>query len=153
MVSFGQQKSGLQTEQFPGLTGTPEGQQVAQALQSIFGGGPGRIGQQLGQELLAPTFGPTTESEQALLDSILSQTQGQTAVSGLGPATEGALGQAIAPTLVQQRQQRISNLQAALDPQLGRREQDIAGLIGLGELIMPQVVAGQRSSGFGFGVS
>jgi hypothetical protein len=152
MVSFGSQKSRLQTQEFPGLTGTQEGQQVAQALQGIFGGGPGRLGQQLGQELLAPTFGPTTQSEQALIDSIISQTQGETATRGLGPATEGSLAQAIAPTLVEQRQQRVSNLQAALDPQLRGREQDIAGLIGLGQLLMPQVVGGQKTTGFNFGV-
>lgn len=87
----------------------------------------------LQQALLNPQFGATTASEQALLESISSQTQGASAVRGLGPATQGALAQNLAPALIGLRQQRVGNLQSALGQDLGfgvqQRGQDISGLL------------------------
>ena len=122
----------------------------------------------LQQALLNPQFGATTSSEQGLLDAISSQTQGASALRGLGPATQGALAQNLAPALIGLRQQRVGNLQSALGQDLGfgiqqrgqdltARGQDIQSILaergqtleGLFELIgavSPQVVGGQQSS-------
>lgn len=127
----------------------------------------------LQQALLNPQFGATSGSEQALLDSIIEQTQGASTLRGLGPSTPGAIAKNIAPTLVGLRQQNIGNLQQALTQDLGSqsvtREQDI-GLEGLKlnefqgskaqniaalgtllQLALPRLMGGQQSSGSGFG--
>ena len=152
MVSLGVSKESLATKEFPGLTGTPGGQEVARRLAGIFRQGQGGIGGQLGKELLQPAFGPTTEAEQTIIENVISGTQGQSAVRGLGPATEIGLAQNVAPALAGIRQQRVSNLEAALDPFLGKREQDIAGLVGLGELLLPDIISGRKSSAVDFGI-
>ena len=153
MGSFGKQKSSLQTQQFPGLFGTDVGSGIGQQLQDIFGGGQSQIGSQLINELLNPTFGATTASEQSLLDSVIGQTGGRTAARGLGAPTEGGLAKALAPELIGMRQGRITNLLGALGAERGFRGQDIQGLLELAGLSMPQIVAGQRGSGFQFGIN
>lgn len=89
----------------------------------------------LEQALLRPEFGPTTASENALLDAIQSQTQGASALRGLGPAGAGAIAQNIAPALIGLRQQNIGNLQRAETANVGQllqgRGQDIG--FGLGQ--------------------
>ena len=147
MVSFAGESSKLQAEEFPGITGTPEGQMVARALAQILGGGVGPLGGQLTQTLTSDAA-----LEQALLGGVTEQIGGQNLPIGLGATSEDALSQAIAPTLLNTRNQEISNLMAALDPQLQRREQDIAGLISLGELLMPQRIGGTQGQGFGIGI-
>jgi hypothetical protein len=65
-------------------------------------------------------------SEQALINDAMDYTQGRTAVSGLGPATQESLIAGIAPTLVDLSQSEIGNLMAAQGLKLTEREQDIS---------------------------
>lgn len=95
----------------------------------------------LGSELDNPNFGPQGTNEQALIDQLISQTQGATAVRGLGPATTGGVARSIAPTLVGLRQNRLSNLLSAggLSQQqtglgLQARGQGIQRELGIGQL-------------------
>ncbi len=90
-------------------------------------------------------FAPQTESEQAIIDSLIDLTQGQTATRGLGPATEGALAQSIAPTLVGFRE-------AEAQRGLQKRGQDIQGFLELAGLAAPQVIGGQVSKTTGPGI-
>ena len=103
-----------------------------------------RFGQPLYNELINPQFAPQTSSEQSLINELISQMQGQTAVRGLDP-TFASIAETIAPQLVGLRQQRLGNLQGAfggeLEGVLGGRGQDIgergadiaAGLTGRGQ--------------------
>ena len=103
-----------------------------------------RFGQPLYNELITPQFAPQTASEQSLINELISQMQGQTAVRGLDP-TFASIAETIAPQLVQMRQQRMGNLQGAfggeLEAVLGGRGQDVgergadiaAGLTGRGQ--------------------
>ena len=92
------------------------------------------------EELQNPTFAPQTSSELSILESIMDLTGGRSANRGLGMPTQGALAQSIAPTLANQRNQRVSNLAQALG--LGRdfRGQTLGGLSGLLESSLPQHV-------------
>lgn len=135
--------SELQTKQFPGVFGTPESGRIAGQLEALLGQGQSPFLQQFQQEL-GGGFGPQTGSEQSLIDAIMSQTQGQTATRGLGPATQGALGTAIAPTLVGLKQQRLQSLLGGAQAGLGQRGQTLGGLLELAGLAMPQIIAGQR---------
>lgn len=87
-----------------------------------------QFGQPLRNELNNPTFGPQNANEQSLINELISQTQGNSAVRGLDP-TFGAIAQTIAPELINLRQNRIGNLQGSfgkeLDALLGAREQDM----------------------------
>lgn len=175
------------SQQFPGLTGTPEGQQIWDQLQAIFGspGTSDSVGMSsafqgpLQDAILNPQFGPTSESETAFLDSIMSLTQGQSSLRGLGPATQGGLAQNLAGPLMQLRNQQIGNLSGAFGQDIGIRGQDIdqrgqdlnaymaergmniQGLLELAGLTMPQIIAGSETntsspfndmlSGLGFG--
>ena len=103
-----------------------------------------KFGQPLYNELINPEFAPQTASEQSLINALISQMQGQTAVRGLDP-TFASIAETIAPQLVGLRQQRLGNLQGAfggeLEGVLGGRGQDIgergadiaAGLTGRGQ--------------------
>lgn len=135
LAQAGQERAG-----FGGL------QQAIGALQQAAGGSPSFLGQ-LQQELSQPSFGPQSAAEQGLLSSILEQTQGQTAARGLGPATQGALGQAIAPTLAGLRQQRVSNLGQAL----GLEQAGIGQRLGaLGQVAgLQQAGVGLQQAGIG----
>jgi hypothetical protein len=89
--------------------------------------GDSAIGSRYQDELLNPTFG-TSQAEQALLDEVISQFQGNTAMRNLN-ATGGGFAQTIAPTLAKFRQDRLNNLSggfnAELQAILGGRGQDI----------------------------
>ncbi len=122
------------TGAIPGQIGGQIGQTPGQVGGFDLGGfQQGAIGQQLQGELTQPSFG-VNQAEQSLLDQIMSQTQGGSAVRGLGPSTQGSLAQAIAPALTGFRQDRISNLLggAGLEAQtgLGARGQDLGSLLG-----------------------
>ena len=103
-----------------------------------------KFGQPLYNELINPQFAPQTSSEQSLINELISQMQGQTAVRGLDP-TFASIAETIAPQLIGLRQQRLGNLQGAfggeLEGVLGGRGQDIgergadiaAGLTGRGQ--------------------
>ena len=131
-------KSEFQTKELEGIFGTGEKREASR-----------RLGTTLEQLLTGAQeqqpFAPQTASEQAIISSLIDLTQGQTAVRGLGPATQGSLTQAIAPTLVGFRE---SEAQRGLQ----RRQQDIAGLLELAGLAAPQVLGGQVSKTTGPGL-
>ena len=87
-----------------------------------------QFGQPLQNELSNPTFGPSNANEQNLINELISQTQGNSAVRGLDP-TFGSIAQTIAPELINLRQNRINNLQGSfggeLNALLGTRGQNI----------------------------
>lgn len=105
----------------------------------------GQLQEMLGdRSFMDQGFGPQNANEQNLLNSLMDVTAGRGAVRGLGAPTQSSLAASIAPTLVDMRQQGISN-------QLGARGQDIAGLSELIGLAMPQLIGGQQSTGSGKG--
>ncbi len=137
---FGSPSRGGSQQRIQEFAPTETAQSISQLLQGIFGGageipgqiggligqqpqqiGQGAIGQQLQGALTDPSFG-VSQAQQGLLDEIMSQTQGASAVRGLGPATQGGLARAIAPSLAGFRQQRIGNLLggAGLEQQAGQ---------------------------------
>lgn len=151
-VSKSKEKTELETKQLPGIFGTAEGRRVGGKLEATALG-ESIFGQKLLQELQSPTFTPQTEAEKNVLQSALSATQGATAARGLGPATGGALAQTAAPVLQGLRQQRVSGLQEAFAQDLTRQGIDIQALQQLAELVLPQVIAGQKGETEGVGGS
>lgn len=161
--------STFQVKEFPGVFGTPESARIAGQAEQLLGATPYQTPEApslaglLERELTQPSFAPTTESEQALLSQISEMTQGASALRGLGPATQASLAQTLAPALVQQRQQRVSNLQQALGGQLQQRAQDIQSGLGIGSqqaqtiallmelagMAMPQRIGGTTSTSTG----
>ena len=155
-MGFGGSDSGstFSTQQFPGAFGAgTDSARLATTLEQLLGnqGFSSPYAAPLQSALLNPQFGATTSAESALLQSVADQAQGTSAVRGLGAATPGGLAQAIAPTLVNLRQNEIGNLESALGQsmqgQLGMRGQTLQGLESLIGLSMPQVVGGQTGSG------
>lgn len=166
-MSGGSAKSGLTGGLTPGAfgfvdkrAGTPRGQmfqksaQLSQGLQALLETPFGQtiFGPALEQSVLSPQYGPTTASEEAFLNSISSLTQGASALRGLGPATQGALAQNLAPALMQLRQQQIGNIGQAIGLEQAQRAQTLQGLLSLIELAMPQMIAGQKSKESHFGL-
>lgn len=134
----GKSSSKLQTKETPGIFGAGIEREASR-----------RLGTTLEQLLTAQPeqlpFEPQTASELSILESLIDLTQGQTAVRGLGPATQGSLVQAIAPTLVGFREAEATR-------GLQRRQQDIAGLLELAGLSAPQVIGGQVTQSKGAGL-
>ena len=171
MVSFGKKKSkatsGLDIRTLPGIfggKGIPEelsapGREIGEQLKGIIGGVPTEdvFRAPLEESILRPEFGPTSSSETALLDSIMSLTQGQSAVRGLGPSTQASLAQSIAPALIGLREKRVGELERGAGLDVQRRQQVLMSLMELAGLSMPQIIAGQKSkqraSGFEFGIT
>lgn len=115
-------------------TSTPVFEQFAGAFGEEGYGKSAELATMLQDLISSPgDYAATTGSEQALIESIMDQTAGRGAVRGLGPPTQTALGQAIAPTLV--------------DLSTKRRGQDIGALAELIGLAMPQVVGGTAGHG------
>ena len=89
--------------------------------------GNSAIGSQYQNELLNPDFG-TSQAEQALLDQVLSQFQGNTAMRNLN-VTGGGFAQTVLPQLAKFRQDRLNNLKGGFDSELeailGGRAQDV----------------------------
>lgn len=138
LLGGGKSSSELQVKEAAGIFGEGEKRKASK-----------RLGTTLEQLLTASpeqqSFAPQSASEQAIISSLIDLTQGQTAVRGLGPATQGSLTQAIAPTLVGFRE---SEAQRGLQ----KRQQDIAGLLELAGLASPQILAGQQSTQKGPGL-
>lgn len=159
MGSFGtsKQKSDLTTKQFAGAygnTGYGDSSRLARSLESLIGA-PTSGMRGLEESIMRPQFGPTTASEGALLESLSSMTNANAALRGLGPATPSALAQSLAPALVDMRQRDVENQSNLAGRQMEGRGLDMNTILSLIGLVMPQVVAGQKSSGssFNFGVS
>jgi hypothetical protein len=87
--------------------------------------GSSAIGSQFQDELLNPDFG-VSQAEQSLINEVLSQFQGSTAVRNLNVTGEG-FAETLAPELVKFRQDRVDNLKGAFDSELN------AILTGLGQ--------------------
>jgi hypothetical protein len=89
--------------------------------------GNSAIGSQYQNELLNPTFG-TSQAEQALLEQVISQFQGSTAMRNLN-VTGGGFAQTVLPQLAKFRQDRLTNLKGGFDSELqailGGRQQDV----------------------------
>ena len=133
--------------ELPGIFGggREKAGQLGSQIEQLLGSQPGFL-EQLRGELTQPSFGPQSASQQAILDSIIDLTQGQTATRGLGPATQGALGQAIAPTIAGFQQQRVGNLAQALGLEQAGRGQQLGGLLELAGLAAPQPLVTQRQT-------
>tara|TARA_R110000744_G_scaffold133456_2_gene241843 strand:+ start:80 stop:1072 length:993 start_codon:yes stop_codon:yes gene_type:complete len=78
--------------------------------------GNSAIGSQYQNELLNPTFG-TSQAEQALLEQVISQFQGSTAMRNLN-VTGGGFAQTVLPQLAKFRQDRLTNLKGGFDSEL-----------------------------------
>ena len=124
MVSMGGGKSSaeLQSQLFPGLFG--EGANETEKYTS-----GGIIGSELMKMLTGGYKSEYSPAEKSFLSDVKSQTQGESAVKGLGTSTESGLAAKLAPAM------------------LGLQQQKLGGLLELGGLAMPQVVSGIRSSG------
>lgn len=82
--------------------------------------GESEIGQELQRTLLNPSFTPTTQADQAVVDATRDQILGSTALKGLKPTT-GGITQGLAPILSSLRQRRIGNLSSAFQTEVGAR--------------------------------
>lgn len=78
--------------------------------------GNSAIGSQYQNELLNPDFG-TSQAEQALLDQVLAQFQGNTAMRNLNVTGDG-FAQTVLPQLAKFRQDRLTNLKGGFDSEL-----------------------------------
>lgn len=149
---FGGAEARPEFQQFAGAFGTgalrEPGRRFGGQLEGILGQGPSDIFGTLQQELLQPSFAPSTASEESLISSIMDLAGGRSAGRGLGPASAGGIGQAIAPTLTSLRNQRVSNLMQGLQAEQGFRGQDIGALLNLIQLAAPQIMGGQVSEQF-----
>lgn len=130
-------KVGLATKEVPGVFGTPDAKRIAELAQSQIGQrGESPLSALLSQAL---TGGGPTAAETGLQQAI-SQVVGG-----------GDISKALAPSLVQARASGIGGLLQALGVQqqagAEQRGQTLQGLLGLAELAMPQVVAGQITEG------
>lgn len=149
--STGKSKTGLETETFPGLFGTAKGAEVGGQIQGAIGQ-QGAFQQPFEQAVLSPEFGPQTQSENELLNSIMELTQGTSALRGLGPATQGSLAQNLAPALIGLRKQQVGNLGRGVELGQGGQGQILQALLQLAGLSMPQIVSGQTGSSSQFGL-
>lgn len=100
----------------------------------------------LEQMLLNPKYGAGNANESALINSLLDATAGRTATRGLGAPTEGAMGAAIAPTLVSLRNSEIQNLLGAEASANQGKQLDLQALLEMIGYAMPQVMGGNVSS-------
>lgn len=80
----------------------------------------------LQQAILNPSFAPQTGAQQAIINQILAQRQGQFNALGIGsaPGTQAAVAAAAAPALAQFQQQHIGNLLSGQKIGLQGRELD-----------------------------
>ena len=134
----GSSKTTINKMSDPGIFGaSPESTRLAGQAEGMLGSTPDLL-TMLRNELINPSFAPTTSSETSLLSSIIDLAGGRSAARGLGAPTMGGLSQAIAPELVNMRNSRISNLSQALGLERDFRGQTLGGLMELGTLAMPQ---------------
>ena len=96
--------------------------------------------------LLNPQYGASNPNGSALINSLLDATAGRTATRGLGAPTQGAMASAIAPTLVDLRNQEIQNLLGAQGAETQRYGMDMQSLLEMIGYAMPQIMGGQTSS-------
>jgi hypothetical protein len=148
MAFGGGSKSSFQTKSLPGIfEAQGSAKRIGASLEDILSGiqTGGQTQAQLQQETLRPEFGAQSASEQALLEQIMSLTGGKSAARGLGPATQGALAQDLAPALIGLRESRLGGLRGAAGIEQAGQAQAIQGLLELAGLAAPQVVGGQVS--------
>ena len=107
----------------------------------------------LEEALLNPSFMPTSQADQNMLNSLMDLTAGRGAVRGLGAPTQSSLAQTIAPELLQMQQGQVQGLTNARAQDIGLRGQDIQqqqgsmqALLNLIGLAMPQVVVGASTT-------
>ena len=91
------------------------------------------FGNPLQSELSSPNFGPQNPNEQALINSLISQVQGNSAVRGLDPSF-GSIAQTIAPELIDFQSDQTAQAANIFTSLLGLDKQDT-------------VVGGGRSTG------
>ncbi len=88
----------------------------------------------LRNELLNPDLNGTSDAEGSVINQIVSQANARATQRGLGPASAASVSQAIAPQLMQFRQNRLNNLQGALNADrtagLTSRGQDVQTALG-----------------------
>ena len=101
--------------------------------------------------ILNPSYSPTSASDQAVLNSLMDVTAGRGSVRGLGAPTQSSLAQAVAPQLVQNRQNQIQDLLGGQAQALQGKGIDLQALLQLIGYGMPQIAGGTQSSGGGFG--
>ena len=145
---------------FPGATGDAtygtSGQIFNQTQGITTAGVQSPFAKSLEDTLLNPKFGARTDSEQALLNSLMDTTAARGAVSGLGAPTQSALATSIAPTMVDMRNKNIEQLMGAKGQDVQQWQTQLQALLELVGLAMPQVMGGNQttgtSSGFNIGL-
>lgn len=164
MVSFGRQKarSRLEVKKIPGVFGSNQNTiRIANTIEGMSGQNPvnPRFLNSAFDSIANPDFNTLTPAQQALIDTSLNQVQGQSAVRGLNQASDVEKIRAIAPLLINLRQQEIGNkfTGAGIEGETALNNKTI-NLEALGRLIenaLPQIVAGQKSkaSGFNFAIA
>jgi hypothetical protein len=87
----------------------------------------------LQQAILNPSFAPKGANQQALINQILEQRQGQFNALGIGsaPGTQAAVAAAAAPALAQFQQQHVQNLQAGQQGEFVNRQLNLGEFTGL----------------------
>ena len=148
--SSSQQQGGLQVQQMPNALGNTG----YQTSSNLFSQAAGQQGQQnpflpqLYNTLTNPDFSNQPGTVGAnLIQSIMDQTSGNTAVRGLGAPTQTALGAAIAPTMEQLYQGQVSGLTGGSSAYTADQSQNMTALLNLIGLAMPQTIAGEQTSG------
>ena len=101
----------------------------------------------LEDSILHPSYAPTSAADTAMLNDVMDATGGRTASRGLGAPSQTALAEAIAPQMMQNRQNQIANLMGAQGLAQQGQGQNLQGLLELIGLAMPQVMGSSYSQG------
>lgn len=146
---FDTQSPGFQTTSFPGsYQAGADPARLSKMMESLIGGG-NPYASTLSGAINNPSYGPTNANEENLLNSLMSLTQGQSALRGLGPSTQEGMASAIAPTLVNLKEQNIQDILGAYGASTSNTGMNLQALNELIGLSMPQNVSaynpGQRS--------
>lgn len=106
----------------------------------------------LQEAILNPSYAPTSAADTSILNSLMDVTAGRGSVRGLGAPTQASLAQAVAPQLVQNRQNQIQNLLGGQGQAIQGKAIDMGALSELIGFAMPQIAGGTQSQGTGKGV-
>jgi len=89
--------------------------------------------------LMDPKFGPQTQAETDLVNTLYSQRQAQFSNLGIGasPASQSAVAAAAAPALIQFRQNEVQNLTNAATTESNIQQQQVGNLTSVAQLGVP----------------
>lgn len=148
-ASKSDEQSGLESILGPSIFETEDGARIAQKLQELISGGLETSPFEAPLQSLLTDPGAQGPSEADFIRAVTALSTG-----GPGAATTASgLNEALAPGILQFRNNQIGNLQRAfgqdIQGQLGNRELTGRGLAELAGLAAPQIVAGQTQAGKG----